>query len=175
QHNPLLTSVGGVPGRLVIPEPPQLPYLETPNGTAIELLVAFPAHEWLARCRLCITTVGANTAQLAYLGVPMLVLLPTQQLDAMRAWDGLPGLLARSPLFGSLAAKAINAFVLRQGRLFAWPNIWVGEAIVPEIKGQLQAPNIAELVLDYLRNPGRLQAIQRRLRQVCRRQGRPLV
>jgi lipid-A-disaccharide synthase len=38
---------------------------------------------------LCLTTVGANTAELGSLAVPMIVLLPTQQLDAMRAWDGL--------------------------------------------------------------------------------------
>jgi lipid-A-disaccharide synthase len=58
--------------------------------------------------------VGANTAELGALAVPMIVLLPTQQLDAMRSWDGLPGLLANLPVLGSSFAKAINWIIMKQ-------------------------------------------------------------
>ncbi|HEY9624301.1 MAG TPA: lipid-A-disaccharide synthase [Crinalium sp.] len=142
------------------------PQLVTSNGLTVDLWTDFPAYEVLARCRLCLTTVGANTAELGSLAVPMLVLLPTQQLDAMRAWDGLPGLLANLPGIGSAFAKLINWWFLRKSRLLAWPNIWAGEAIVPELVGKLQPQEVADLALNLLEHPEELENMRRKLRQV---------
>ncbi|MEM1310591.1 MAG: lipid-A-disaccharide synthase, partial [Cyanobacteria bacterium P01_H01_bin.153] len=63
----------------------QLPYIKTAGGTPIFLWRPFPAHAVTSQCQLCLTTVGANTAELGALGVPMIVLLPIQQLEAMNA------------------------------------------------------------------------------------------
>ncbi len=142
------------------------PCLQTPTGLLVELWTEFPAYDLLCQCMLCLTTVGANTAELGALAVPMIVFLPTQQLDAMRAWDGLPGLLANLPFLGSAFAKLINWLVLRQGRLFAWPNIWASEAIVPELVGQLQSRDMAALVLDFLAHPEKLEQMADLLRAV---------
>lgn len=60
--------------------------MKTDNGLNVELWQENPAYELLSQCSICLTTVGANTAELGALGVPMIVLLPTQQLDAMRSW-----------------------------------------------------------------------------------------
>ena len=163
--NPILDLVGGSSAVLVEPEA-GLPYLKTDTGLQVLLWQQFPAWEILRRCHLCITTVGANTAELGSLAVPMLVLLPTQQLDAMRAWDGLPGLLANLPGVGSAFAKLINWLVLRQKRLFAWPNIWAGEEIVPELIGRLQPEAVADRALDWLEHPEQLAAVRSRLQSV---------
>ncbi|HIK29929.1 MAG TPA: lipid-A-disaccharide synthase [Oscillatoriales cyanobacterium M59_W2019_021] len=146
--------------------------LKTPSGLNVYLWTQYPAYELLSQCQLCLTTVGANTAELGSLAVPMLVLLPTHQLDAMRAWDGLPGLLANLPIFGSPFARLVNRimwFLLtRKGKKtrFAWPNIWAGEAIVPELVGRWQADEVAELAIDYLDHPEKLQEMGDRLRKV---------
>ena len=172
QQNPILNQVGGVPGQLITPESSR-PYLKTPQGLQIELITQFPADE-LIRCCLCLTTVGANTAQLGALGVPMIVLLPTQQLDAMRSWDGIPGILANLPGLGSGFAQLINWFILKQGRLFAWPNIWANEEIVPELVGEIQAKEVASMMLDFLSNPQKLKAMRDRLLQVRGKSGAAL-
>ncbi|NJN88842.1 MAG: lipid-A-disaccharide synthase [Leptolyngbyaceae cyanobacterium SL_7_1] len=83
-------------------------YFKTSAGVRIDLWTGFPAYDVLSRCRLCLTTVGANTAELGALTIPMIVLIPTQQLDAMRAWGGLVGLLVNLPGVGTLFANAIN-------------------------------------------------------------------
>jgi lipid-A-disaccharide synthase len=158
-ENPLVAKLGGVGGRLVEGDR----FLLTDGGVKVELWRQSPAYDLLSRCRLCLTTVGANTAELGSLAVPMVVLLPTQQLDAMRAWDGLPGLLANLPLAGSGFAKAINWLVLRRGRLFAWPNIWAGEEVVPELVGELEPEAIAQLVIDFLTHPQKLEIMRDRL------------
>ncbi|MGF1537282.1 MAG: lipid-A-disaccharide synthase [Elainellaceae cyanobacterium] len=141
------------------------PKLELAGGATVELYTPFPAYEALRQCQVCITTVGANTAELGGLGVPMLVLIPTQQLDAMRAWDGVPGLLVNLPGVGGLLARGINAWFLRKKRLLAWPNIWAGEEIVPELVGKLEPQDIAQRVLDLLGCPEDLVQMSRRLRQ----------
>ncbi|WP_416670877.1 lipid-A-disaccharide synthase [Egbenema bharatensis] len=146
-------------------------YLKTSSGLQIRLWTTAPAYDVLAQCCLCITTVGANTAELGALAIPMVVLIPTQQLDAMRAWDGIPGLLANLPGVGTLFAKLINGWFLRKSRLLAWPNIWAGEAIVPELIGELQPEAVTDLVLDWLDRPEVLAETRRKLRQVRGRSG----
>src|SRR4028118_122989 len=152
------------------PKSLERPFLKTSSGLCIELWKSFPAYDLLSQCRLCLTTVGANTAELGSLAVPMIVLLPSQQLNAMRAWDGLPGLLVRLPGIGSGLAILINWVILkqllRQGRLFAWPNIWAKKQIVPELLGKLQPQDVAQLVLDYLEHPEKLEEMRSRLRAV---------
>ncbi|MBU6229426.1 MAG: lipid-A-disaccharide synthase [Cyanobacteria bacterium REEB459] len=141
----------------------RLPRLRTATGLEVWLWPSQPAYDLLSQVRLCLTTVGANTAELGALAVPMLVLLPTQKLEVMKAWDGLPGLLANLPLVGDGLARGMNRLILaqiyRQGRLFAWPNLWAGRAIVPELIGPLQPHQVATQVIDYLNHPEQLAAM----------------
>jgi hypothetical protein len=164
--NPLIEAFGGLGAALIPGSSQGLPCLKTADGLRIDLWTDSPAHPLLAQCRLCFTTVGANTAELGALAVPMIVLLPTQQLDAMRAWDGLPGLLANLPGAGTAFATLINWWFVQKTRLLAWPNIWAGEAIVPELMGKLQPQEVADLAIDWLTHPEKLDQIRAKLRQV---------
>lgn len=164
--NPYFEIMQGCPATLV--EPPQgLPYLRTLNGARILLWTRVPAYDLLTHCQLCVTTVGANTAELASLAVPMLVILPTQQLDIMRAWDGIPGLLANLPLLGTGFARLINAWALRQGiGLRAWPNIWAGQEIVPEWIGHLSPEPVGDRILTLLNCPAEREKMRADLKQI---------
>jgi len=163
QQNPVIQQFGNFSAELITSQGQA--FLKTSGGLQIKLYTDSPAYDLLAQCRLCLTTVGANTAELGSLAVPMIVLLPTQQLDAMRAWDGLPGLLANLPGVGSVFAKLINWLFLRKSRLLAWPNIWAGAEIVPELVGKLQPQQVADLALDLLTHPEKLEQMRDRLRQ----------
>jgi lipid A disaccharide synthetase len=170
QVNPDMALLeGSVTATLVDPESP-LPKLRTANGVEVMLWTTHPAYDLMSQFRLCLTTVGANTAELGALGVPMMVLLPTQKLEAMKAWDGIPGLLANLPLIGDPIAKVINRVALNQihkaGRLFAWPNIWAKRAIVPELIGQLSPQQVADQVVDYLEHPETLTRMEQDLQNV---------
>ncbi|MFN6558245.1 MAG: lipid-A-disaccharide synthase [Nostoc sp. ChiSLP01] len=167
QKNPFVETFGISTVSLIIPEDGKSkPSLKTQTGLTIELCQENPAYNLLSQCCICLTTVGANTAELGALGVPMIVLLPTQQLDAMRSWDGLPGLLANLPGVGSTFAKVINWVFLRRKGLLAWPNIWAQEEIVPELVGKLQPRKVGDMVLDFLAHPEKLDDIRDKLRQV---------
>jgi hypothetical protein len=140
--------------------------LVTSTGLIVALKSENPAYHLLSQCSICLTTVGANTAELGALAVPMIVLLPTQQLDAMRSWDGLPGILANLPFMGTTFARIINWWMLKNKGLLAWPNIWAQAEIVPELVGKLQPKEVGEMVLDLLANPEKLEAIRHKLRSV---------
>ncbi len=163
--NPCFEVVQGCRAELI--QPPQgLPYFLTEGGARVVLWTRTPAYDLLSHCQLCITTVGANTAELASLAVPMVVLLPTQQLDIMRAWDGIPGLLANLPLLGTGFAKLINTIVLKRGLgLRAWPNIWAGREIVPEWVGHLLPDDLGDRILWLLENIPALDTMRAELKQ----------
>ena len=163
QHNPLIQKMGWTSATLKNTDPPTL---ITPTGLEIELITQTPAYNRLCECCLCLTTIGANTAELGALAIPMIVLIPTQQLDAMRAWDGLPGVLANLPGIGSLLASGINWVVLQQGKRFAWPNIWAKATIVPELVGKLEPATVAAFALDYLEHPEKLKTMREQLQSV---------
>ena len=160
QQNSMIHKLGGAAAKLVMGE---RPFLKTNAGLCVELWTRSPAYDLLSQCSLCLTTVGANTAELGALAVPMIVLLPTQQLDAMRAWDGIPGLLANLPVVGTGMAKVINWLALRRLGLLAWPNIWAQSAVVPELVGLLDPQVVAELALDFLNHPEKLQRMRQQL------------
>jgi len=166
KQNPVIDLVGGKSASLVNPSSPEPPFLQTSSGLCVELWTQFPAYDLLTQCRLCLTTVGANTAELGALAVPMIVLLPTQQLDAMRSWDGLPGILANLPGLGTSLAKVFNWLFLRRIGWLAWPNIWAQAEVVPELIGILQPQDVAELTLEFLNNPEKLQQMSDRLRSL---------
>ncbi len=162
-QNPVSQQFGSVAAELIRGE---RPLLKTSSGLCVELWTRSPAYDLLSQCSLCLTTVGANTAELGALAVPMIVLLPTQQLDAMRAWDGLPGLLANLPVVGTSMAKIINWVVLQRLGLLAWPNRWAQSEVVPELVGLLQPQAVAELALDFLNHPEKLQQMRSKLRNI---------
>ncbi|MGF1567474.1 MAG: lipid-A-disaccharide synthase [Nodosilinea sp.] len=167
-HNPDIQLFNGAATAELVEREGALPVLRTPQGLEVTLWQNHPAYDVMSQFQLCLTTVGANTAELGALGVPMVVLLPTQKLEVMKAWDGIPGLLANLPLVGDAFAKLVNALVLKQiykeSRRFAWPNIWAKKEIVPELIGRLEPQAVANQMVDFLEHPARLAAIRQDLR-----------
>ncbi|WP_309743880.1 lipid-A-disaccharide synthase [Chamaesiphon sp. OTE_20_metabat_361] len=165
--NPVIALVNGATATLE--HDGNQPYLKTSKGLTVSLHTEFPAHDLLSQCTLCLTTIGANTAELGALGVPMIVLIATQQIDAMRAWDGALGILVNLPVVGTPIAKIINSILYYKfrDRKLSWPNIWAQQReIVPELLGRLDAKTVANFTLDYLEHPEKLAEMKAELRQV---------
>ena len=138
--------------------------LITAAGTRVRLLQRHPAHGPLSQCTLALTTVGANTAELGALAVPMIVIVPTQHLEVMQAWDGGFGLLARLPGFRRIIGVLLTIWRLRNNGLMAWPNISAGRLVVPERVGAITPEEIAVEAEMWLEAPDRLAAQREDLR-----------
>ena len=160
------------PAAQLITPADSLPYLQIKNRSETPLKIylwqRFPALDLFSQCQLCFTTVGANTAQLGALAIPMIVLLPTQQLDSLSIADGLPGLIAQIPGMGQFARKIINPLAVRalqkSGKRFAWPNIWAKDEVVPELFGEITPDEVSAIAQTYLAHPEKLAAIRQNLR-----------
>ena len=165
-NNPFQVRFGCGDARLIPPATADGCWqLCTAAGTTITLLEGHPAYGALRRCTLALTTVGANTAELGALGLPMLVLLPTQHLQLLRTWDGYQGLLSHLPLLGSMVAMTLARARLRRCRFFAWPNIQAEAMIVPEYAGAITPDQIAREAWMLLDRPERLASMRAALQQ----------
>jgi len=130
--------------------------LITNNSTMILVQEKHPAYSDLSQCDIALTTVGANTAELGSLNIPMIVVVPTQHILVMDAWDGLLGLIARLPILKWCLGLLISFVKLRKKGFMAWPNISAKRMIVPERIGHITTTQIAEETIDWLNSPSRL-------------------
>ncbi|WP_242018211.1 lipid-A-disaccharide synthase [Synechocystis sp. FACHB-383] len=168
--NPLVSSMGNIEVEVVEKEGEE-PYLLTATGLKIDICRQFPALTELKKLTFALTTVGANTAQLGALGIPMVILLPTQHTEALKHLDGLPGLIARIPWVGPQSTRLINYLIAKKKRLFAWPNLWAGREIVPELLGDLTPAGVASQLTPWLEHPEQLAQIRQQLQQVRGKSG----
>ncbi|EDX84662.1 hypothetical protein S7335_2359 [Synechococcus sp. PCC 7335] len=156
---------------ITLHEPKQgLPYWQLKDGPKIYLWQRFPALDLFSQCQLCFTTVGANTAQLAALATPMIVLLPTQKLDAMKIAEGWPRLVSQLPGLRAIARTIIGPMLLKglqkSHKYFSWPNITAKAQVVPELFGTITPQQAADVALDYLRYPEKLNQVRQALRNL---------
>ncbi len=126
--------------------------IETSKNTKIYLIKKHPCYEVLRKCDLAITTVGANTAELASLTLPMIVVLPTQHLNVMNAWDGIFGIIGKISFINKVFTFIIKNWYLKQKKFFAWPNIKAKKLIIPERIGNISPKQIANEALFLVKN-----------------------
>ena len=119
-----------------------------------------PCYEILKECDLAITTVGANTAELAAITLPMLVVLPTQHLNMMNAWDGIFGIIGKVSFVNRFLTFIIKNFYFKKKKFFSWPNIKAKRMIVPERIGNISPRKIAKEVLFLIKNRDQLKSIR---------------
>ena len=125
--------------------------LETCKNTKIFILNQNSNHNILSQCKLALTTVGANTAELAAINLPMIVVLPTQHLNAMNAWDGIFGIMGKINLLNRIQTFLIKRYYLKNKKFLAWPNIKANKQIIPERVGIISPKEISDEVI-YLLN-----------------------
>ena len=126
--------------------------IETSNNTKIYLINKHPCYEVLKKCDLAITTVGANTSELASLSLPMIVVLPTQHLNVMNAWDGIFGIIGKISFINQFFTFIIKNWYFKQKKFFAWPNIKANKLIIPERIGNITPKQIAKEALFLIKN-----------------------
>ena len=134
--------------------------LETCKNTKIFILQQNSNHNILSQCKLALTTVGANTAELAAINLPMIVVLPTQHLNAMNAWDGIFGIIGRIKLLNRIQTFIIKRWYLKNNKFLAWPNIKANKQIIPERVGIITPKEISDEAI-YLLNEKNLLVEQK--------------
>lgn len=137
-----------------------LGYLVSPRGTRVEIQTSSTV---MAECDLAVTVPGTNTAELAALGVPMLVLLP-MHFPELYPFPGLIGYLHTVPLVGRPLKRSLLLAYFRRVRYMALPNRKLKREVVPELSGVFTAEEVAAKLLETVNGP--LERVGQELRAV---------
>ena len=90
----------------------------------------------------------------------MLVVLPTQHLTMMNAWDGIFGVIGKIAFINRFLTFAVKYFYFKRKKFFAWPNIKSKKMIVPERIGNISPKEIAREVLFLIKDKDQLKSIK---------------
>lgn len=135
------------------------------------LLVRGAAFDVAAASDVVLTIPGSNTAELAGLGVPMVVVLSLDHLQDVPL-EGLPGLLSGVPWLGPAMRRRALERLDRKMPFLAWPNRRAGRMLVPELrKSGLTPKEVARAALDLVDDGERREELSRALRNVMGERG----
>lgn len=139
-----------------------LRFIQTKSGTRVEIVNDL-RHDAVAISKLVLTIPGTNTAQVAALGVPMIVTFPLDHPERIPL-TGIADWLCRIPVLGMLLKKWIVKAVSARTKFFALPNIKAGREIVPEFRGKVSPKEVAGKALNGLKDEEWLKETSRELK-----------
>lgn len=117
--------------------------VSSPFEKAIEISGARTIpFEQVYNSEIVITIPGTNTARLAALGMPMLVVFPLDKPDVIPL-EGLPHYISLIPYFGSKFKSFLASELNKRTKFFALPNIKANRSIIPEIRGIIDPVRVA--------------------------------
>lgn len=150
-------ATGGVGGRLE--REGTFDWIYTPGGGRVLIVPPELHHEGLAVADVALTVPGTNTAELAILGVPMVVALPLHKPEEIPI-DGLVGQLGAVPGLGPWLKRTIAKQVEARRPLTALPNQRAGRMVTPELLGAFTPEQLAAEVALLLIDPMRRRDIK---------------
>ncbi|PIQ23048.1 hypothetical protein COW36_02070 [bacterium (Candidatus Blackallbacteria) CG17_big_fil_post_rev_8_21_14_2_50_48_46] len=145
-----ISVLGGVPGKIVHDR--NSTFIVTPQGNKIQVVPPTWNHNALQVSDLSITLPGTNTAELAILGIPMVVILPLNKPEVLPV-EGLGGQLCRLPLLGPALKRLLIHQILKKLRFVSIPNQKAERLLVPEIVGNTDPLEIAQKAFQLLMDP----------------------
>jgi len=130
------------------------------SDTATPIGIATMAGSAMRTADYALTQPGTNTLEMMHCGLPALVAVPFDFLDAAPV-SGLGRLVSRVPLLG----KTIKEWKVRQslrrfGGFLSWPNRIAGRAILDEAIGNLTPYDLAERVAASLEDKKKLACVR---------------
>jgi lipid-A-disaccharide synthase len=160
-ENPLYrAATGGAGGRLE--REGTLDWIVTPGGARVLVVPPDMHYEGMSIADLALAVPGTNTAELAILGVPMVVALPLHKPEEIPL-DGVLGRIGDLPTLGPWLKRTLARRFEARAPLTALPNQRAGFRLVPELIGAFQPDELAVLVREQLEDPVRRRDIKLQL------------
>lgn len=138
--------------------------LVTPQGNQVQIIEPSANYAAMQVADLSLTLPGTNTAELAALGCPMMVLLPLQQPELLPL-DGILQQLGRIPWLGKRLKRRLVLSHLKKIPYLALPNQKAQRMIVPEYRGELYVEALATEAVKLLEDPLQRREMRQALRQ----------
>ncbi len=137
-------------------------FIQAESGVRVQIIRS-NRHEAITLSNLIVTIPGTNTAEIAALGTPMIVVFPLDRPDSIPL-EGLAEWFTKIPGFGIILKRIIVNIINLRTKFFALPNIKTDKDIVPELRGKVSAKEVAARVLKYLKDPAWLSQTSEELK-----------
>jgi len=121
----------------------------TDKGAEVRILEG-GLEQWGEGIDFAVTLPGTNTIQLAYRGIPSLVVAALNKPELIPV-EGPAGLLKWLPLIGKPLLKRIVIHYLKRFPYASLPNIYQGKEIFPELFGIINTGDITEKLSQILK------------------------
>jgi lipid-A-disaccharide synthase len=125
----------------------------------------FANFESLNAADLVVTIPGTNTAQIAALGLPMLVVFPLDRPEVIPL-EGILHYIINIPVIRYPLKRFIAWLINKKTKFFALPNIKANREIVREIRGKIDPQFAAEVIALLLKDKARLAQMSKELKEV---------
>jgi lipid A disaccharide synthetase len=126
--------------------------LVTEQGTVVNIIPPEFQYEAYQISDVAVTLPGTNTAELAILGIPMVVLLPLNKPEHIPV-EGLWGRIADLPLVGKYIKMLMINYALKKLKFISLPNQKLGYQATPEITGNILPVEVANKAVDIIEKP----------------------
>jgi lipid-A-disaccharide synthase len=130
------------------------PYIETENGLQVPI-ISGAQYDLMNVSDLALVTPGTVTAELAALGIPMVVVTPLNKAEEI-VIDGIMNYTGKIPVVGKKIKRNAVLNVAKKMKYVAIPNKKADKYLVPEFVGVLDPPDVAFRTIEMLNdNSGR--------------------
>jgi len=143
--------------------------LLTSKGIEVDIITR-KRYSVMQLSTLVLTIPGTNTAELAYLGTPMVVTIPFQRPEFIPL-EGIAGLIGGIPWVGMQIKKWAVRRYSKLIKFCSLPNIYAGREIVPELRGEVTPQDVASSALEILQDEKRLSFISSELKKTMGKPG----
>jgi lipid-A-disaccharide synthase len=113
------------------------------------------AQKYYKNTDLAVTIPGTNTAQLALLGIPMLMIFPLDRPEVIPL-EGIGNIIDKIPVLGKIFKKWVAHIAKTKIKYWALPNIKLQRILVPEMVGDVSPEQTAKQILLLLADKGKL-------------------
>ncbi len=120
------------------------------------------AFEQVHNSELIITIPGTNTARLAALGMPMIVVFPLDNPDVIPL-EGIAHFISLVPYFGSKFKKYLATTLNKKVKYFALPNIKANKEIIKEIRGEVNPKQVADEAIKLINDKNKQRELSKTL------------
>lgn len=135
---------------------------EAMEGAIVRIVEPGRRYDAMVASDLAMVMPGTSTAELGFLGVPMVVAVPLNWPGEVPL-PGLWGLLGGIPLLGGLLKRYAIRGLSNKVEFAALPNKRARKMIVPEVRGVLDPEDVAIQALELLQDPSRRAMISKNL------------
>ncbi|MCX5751732.1 MAG: hypothetical protein NT099_08755 [Candidatus Saganbacteria bacterium] len=136
------------------------------NAIHINTTEKYPYFEYLDRTiyitqkyykntDLAVTIPGTNTAQLALIGIPMLVIFPLDKPEVIPL-EGIGQLFSKIPVLGKFFMRWVARIAQTKIKYWSLPNIKTESLLIPEMVGDISPEQVAEQILLLLADKEKL-------------------